>query len=386
MTLSLCLIARNEAHNLPRALESFRGICDEIVLADTGSSDDTAQVARALGARVFDVPWTDDFAAARNACIAHARGEWIFWLDADEMLLPESRPALTACLGRADAAGWFVLRQDLARIDRTDWFTEMWQLRLFRRDPRLRFVGRCHPDFRPSLTQIAAGDGRSVLASRVRLRHWGYVAELRPAKLRRAARLLELELRDRPGQLYYEVEYARTLHALGESREADRMLAVATDHMLVHRDDPSPPASVAEGLLEWLIASPEPSRPPGRGLTDARLSDLARRWFPRSAPLAWALARRSCDAGDFAAAAMLLEALVRMGREGTYDRYTSFDPRLLHEDAVLNLAVCRIRLAELDSAEALLRSLAGTPRQAEADANLAAVARLRSLGDATNGV
>jgi O-antigen biosynthesis protein len=59
---------------------------DEIIVVDTGSSDRTKEIAAEHGARVFDFPWCDNFAAARNEAIRHASGQWIFWLDADEYL------------------------------------------------------------------------------------------------------------------------------------------------------------------------------------------------------------------------------------------------------------------------------------------------------------
>jgi hypothetical protein len=84
--VSLCMIVRNEEHNLPACLQSARGLFDEIVIVDTGSTDRTKEIAGELGARVFDFPWVDNFAVARNESNRHATGDWIFWLDADDRL------------------------------------------------------------------------------------------------------------------------------------------------------------------------------------------------------------------------------------------------------------------------------------------------------------
>jgi glycosyltransferase involved in cell wall biosynthesis len=81
---SLCLIARNEQITLPACLRSVAGLFPDIFLADTGSTDRTKEIAAHFGARVFDFPWCDDFAAARNEGLRHATGAWIFWIDADE--------------------------------------------------------------------------------------------------------------------------------------------------------------------------------------------------------------------------------------------------------------------------------------------------------------
>jgi glycosyltransferase involved in cell wall biosynthesis len=99
--VSLCLIAKDEERLLPGCLESVRGVADEIVLVDTGSTDRTRELARAAGAKVLERPWDDDFAAPRNLAAAHATGDWILPLDADERLAPGSGPALRRALRRA---------------------------------------------------------------------------------------------------------------------------------------------------------------------------------------------------------------------------------------------------------------------------------------------
>ena len=187
--LSVCLIARNEEKSLPRALASVRGIADEVVVVDTGSTDRTAEIAKQSGAVVCHFPWCDDFSAARNVAIDHAKGDWIFWLDADEELLSESFDELRSNLARADALGFFIRRQDLKRADQLDFFTVMWQLRLFRRRADLRFLGRCHPDFR-NLAEVETKTGTVIQHSAVTIRHYGYIGDLVPAKLRRGARLM----------------------------------------------------------------------------------------------------------------------------------------------------------------------------------------------------
>lgn len=87
-TLSLTMIVKDESAWLPGCLDSVKPIVDEIIVADTGSNDNTRDVARAYGARVIEVPWENDFAKARNAGNAHASGDWLLQLDADERLDP----------------------------------------------------------------------------------------------------------------------------------------------------------------------------------------------------------------------------------------------------------------------------------------------------------
>jgi glycosyltransferase involved in cell wall biosynthesis len=86
-TLSVAIITFNEEANLPRTLESLGG-AGEIVVVDSGSTDATLEIARSFGARVFEEPWKG-FAAQKNSAIAHAAGDWVLSLDADEEVSPE---------------------------------------------------------------------------------------------------------------------------------------------------------------------------------------------------------------------------------------------------------------------------------------------------------
>ena len=105
------MIVRDEEENLSHCLESVRGLFDEIVVVDTGSVDRTKEIARAFGARVFDFVWIDDFAAARNEALAHATGDYAFWLDADDVVEPAENEKLNRLLQNlraGDEAGYVV--------------------------------------------------------------------------------------------------------------------------------------------------------------------------------------------------------------------------------------------------------------------------------------
>lgn len=86
-TLTACLIVKDEQERLPACLESIKGIWDQLVVVDTGSTDETVNIAKAYGAQVEHFEWCDDFSAARNYCETFATGDYIFWIDADETLI-----------------------------------------------------------------------------------------------------------------------------------------------------------------------------------------------------------------------------------------------------------------------------------------------------------
>ena len=86
VTMSLCMIARNESHQIAKAIESALPIVDEVIVVDTGSVDDTVKVAESLGGKVYFYQWNDDFSEARNTSLKYAHKNWILVLDADETI------------------------------------------------------------------------------------------------------------------------------------------------------------------------------------------------------------------------------------------------------------------------------------------------------------
>ncbi len=375
MSLSVCLVTRNEEKNMERVLRSVAGVADETIVVDTGSSDRTSELAAALGARVSQFAWQDDFAAARNDALARATQDWILWINPDEELLPQSRDNVKPCLERADALGYVVCVLDLLRADRPDETTQTYQARLFRRDAGVRYIGRLHPSFEVPLEELARRQGKQVYAADVTLRRHAYLSVPTPDKLRWAARLLEQELRDRPGQIHYLVEYGRTLLWLNDPR-GHEVLAEAAEQVRRVQSAPAPPTATVGSLLEYLLTvSPEHSR---SALSAAEAEELAMRWFRQTPPVLWALAQRRFQMGDFRRAAELLEDLVRMGRTGAYDHSLGFLPYVIGAPALMNLGVCYLRLGELDKAQYCFGQLLAHPEhQAQARQHYARVEALR---------
>ncbi|MBI4229585.1 MAG: glycosyltransferase [Planctomycetes bacterium] len=160
--LTLCVLARDEERALGGCLDSARGLADEVVVGDTGSSDGTVALARARGARVEAILWTDHFAEARNALLAHARGEWVLVLDADERLDGADHSVVRAALAPTHDAWWMVCRNYVRDASAcapeelrpapdahpeasgaVGWYPST-AYRLWRRAAALRFAGRLH--------------------------------------------------------------------------------------------------------------------------------------------------------------------------------------------------------------------------------------------------
>jgi glycosyltransferase involved in cell wall biosynthesis len=143
MTVAVALIVKNEELTLPRCLASVEGAVDEIVVVDTGSDDRTMEVAAACGARVFDFTWRDDFAAARQFAFDQVTTDWVFWLDADDVVLGADniRRDIAAATDDVHAFYWrYVLGRD---VNGEPTYT-YWRERCVRTGGTHRWVGRVH--------------------------------------------------------------------------------------------------------------------------------------------------------------------------------------------------------------------------------------------------
>jgi tetratricopeptide (TPR) repeat protein len=191
------MIARDEEPRIGNALESVAPFVDEMVVVDTGSTDRTREVALSCGARVYEFPWVDSFAAARNASLEQARGQWVFWMDADDVLAPECGPALRDLIRRRPARD--VAYQAQVRIPPGPGEfgpSVVDHVKLFPNRPDLRFEHRIHEQILPSLRRA----GVEVLFSDLSVIHQNYdrSAEGQAKKRRRDFRLLYQELLENP--------------------------------------------------------------------------------------------------------------------------------------------------------------------------------------------
>ena len=94
ITISLCMIVRDEEETIARCLETVEKIVDEIIVVDTGSVDRTKEIVEKYTSNIYDFQWIDDFAAAKKFFFSKATQEYILWLDADDVLLEDAQEAL----------------------------------------------------------------------------------------------------------------------------------------------------------------------------------------------------------------------------------------------------------------------------------------------------
>jgi len=221
--LSACLIVKDEEKALPECLESLRGLVDEVVVYDTGSTDNTVALAKGAGATVIEGYWDDDFSRARNAALEHCRGEWALWIDADERIRHPGGARVREVLGplRDDA-----LAVDIYNLGDDPSATDVnvhRALRIFRKS-RCVWYGTLHEQ-----VDLRAGAKGPFIVRPLRgahIDHIGYRADVVHGrdKLARNLRLAEAALAKReshPGQEgIAEMNVGRALAAMGRFAEA----------------------------------------------------------------------------------------------------------------------------------------------------------------------
>lgn len=178
--LSLCMIVRNEADWIARCLMSVKAAVDEMIIVDTGSTDNTIEIAKVLGAQVYDFPWTGHFAEARNYGLNQATGDWILWLDADEEVDAASAMSLRNVLDMDDKqlASIKLINYHGANPPHSDHAYLLGHHRLFRNGMGLQFRNSIHEQLNVN-EHVSLSD---IPLIPVKVHHYGYLDAVTTAK------------------------------------------------------------------------------------------------------------------------------------------------------------------------------------------------------------
>lgn len=211
-TISACMIVKNEEKLLPGCLKSIKNYVDEIIIVDTGSTDQTVFIAESYGAHVYHHPWENNFSKHRNQSFGYAKGDWIFYIDADEELLPGGGDALrTAVVTNEDVDALVVTLQCIFNHGDSTSYNN--SIRVFRNHRGLRYEGRVH--------NYIVGVKKAICVP-IHLFHHGYNLdeEARKRKFKRTTELLKKEIQENP-------ENPRPHHFLGASYLSENMFEEA---------------------------------------------------------------------------------------------------------------------------------------------------------------
>ena len=298
--VSLCMIVRDEEHNLEACLAPVAHLFDEIIIIDTGSHDRTVEIARRFTQHVHHLEWCDDFAAARNVSLRHATGDWIFWLDADDRISPENVERLKATLGSLPNHPVEYMMDVVCRpptLGAPE--TLISHPRLFRRHADLHWHGRVHEQLRPCPITL----GFEVVYSDVRIEHVGYAdAAVRQKKRRRDLRLLRMDYAVDPEDASTLFHLGQICAELGTAEESRKYLSRLLEAG-------RPPCDCMRAVFATLC---ELALAEGKFQEALAIADRALAMFPRNPRLMYLLAEALYELDQYAAAESALREIINL--------------------------------------------------------------------------
>jgi glycosyltransferase involved in cell wall biosynthesis len=226
-SLSVCVITKNESKFIEACLASVQSIAHEIIVVDSGSTDDTLSIAARFNARIFSIEWRNDYAWARNQAIAQCQGDWILFLDADEYL---QHPAQLARILRQNrnkkVGGYLIERTDIYRHKENGLIIHypVGLVRLFSNLRGYAYMGSVHEQINTSITDKGHQIGIVKKASIVHQVHMSSDDFLQ-SKQERYLQLINKELEKDPTNYWMLYQKAKTHWFLQEREMALQLFA-----------------------------------------------------------------------------------------------------------------------------------------------------------------
>jgi len=213
--IAAAIIVKDEADHLRRCLASVRELCDQIVVVDTGSTDDTVAVAQSFGATVLHRPWDGDFSAARNLGLDAIDADWILYIDADEEVRNADVAAVRHTLASAEGVAGFLVKF----ATHVGW-TPFWEHRIWRHRDDVRFRGVIHETTVPDLRRIVRDENQRFERIDLFMQHYGYEGDQRVKNERNLPMLLE-QVKNAPRRVYLWNHLGRVYDGLGRPDDAE---------------------------------------------------------------------------------------------------------------------------------------------------------------------
>ncbi|MGH9028899.1 MAG: glycosyltransferase family 2 protein [Acidimicrobiales bacterium] len=335
--LGAALIVKDEERVLGRCLGSIRGVVDEIVVVDTGSTDRSVSVAESFGARVIHREWDGDFSAARNHGLDHLRSHWVLYIDADEYLSEVSKDDLSRRLAtRSSCVAYRVLLR--ARPG----YTPYREYRIWRNRPDIRFWGVIHESHVEAIEAVVRAEGSSIEDIDILLEHDGYEGD-QTHKHERNLPLLLAQVEADPERSYLWDHIGRIHAALGHNEQARS--AWERGRQAVLRRERAASADVL--IYSDLIADNAV-----RSTPDPDLVAEADLLFPDNIGILWAGALDAEARGDPGEVARRVDRLVEIGPSTIATSAMAMDERVLGEWAFHLRGGARFRLGDIRGAAA----------------------------------
>jgi glycosyltransferase involved in cell wall biosynthesis len=217
--ISICMIVKNEEKNLNRCLQSIKQCKNyEIIIVDTGSTDDTIKIAKNHNAKIYEYRWGNDFSAARNKAMEYARGDWILILDADEELAPNSYENLKLDMAGRNIIGYRLPLENVGSpLNGVNYVP-----RFFRNAPGLYFIGKIHETIYASLIVVGEQWNMDQGMGYTKILHHGYQPDQIKikGKIKRNLEIYEDALAELPDEPSILMNYAHDLNHDGQTEKA----------------------------------------------------------------------------------------------------------------------------------------------------------------------
>jgi glycosyltransferase involved in cell wall biosynthesis len=222
--LSLCMIVQNEAANLPACLESVKDWVTEMVIFDTGSQDNTVEIAQHYGAKVIQGQWSEDFSQARNEALKSVTGDWVLVLDADETFNPKMLERVKTAIADDQTLVINLMRQEIGAAQSP--YSSV--SRLFRHHPQLSFNRPYHETIDDSVLTLLKKEPQWQILDLpgVAILHSGYRPDViqEKEKAQRAERLLTKALAANPHDAYLCSKLGALYLQLGKEKDGLKLL------------------------------------------------------------------------------------------------------------------------------------------------------------------
>ena len=239
-SISLCMIVKNEADNLLKCLDSVKELVAEAIVVDTGSDDQTKEIALNWGAKVYDFDWQNDFAVARNFALQQVTSDWVLVLDGDEVLVPDAIPEIKKAIAKDENLVINLIRHEIGAVSSP--YSQL--SRLFRSHQEIKFTRPYHALIDDYVLHLCKKEPHWQIfdLSTIAIKHYGYQPEVIKAqdKAQRAKQVMESYLQQHPRDAYVCSKLGALYSQLGENQKALKLLKTGL------KSNPETPAMLFE--------------------------------------------------------------------------------------------------------------------------------------------
>lgn len=331
--LSACLIVKDEQEFLEGCLHSLAGLVHEIVVVDTGSKDQTKDIARRFTGNIYTFSWNDNFSEARNYCVSKARGKWILQIDADERIRPVEYSYLKSLLAEPEVLAYRTLNECLP-----EYTASHRSFRLYRNDRRIRYTGVIHETVEKSVLSLVRSKGLKVENCDLYFEHLGYINDPQ-AKHKRDYPLLQKELeRDTSNGMNWH-RFALIQYHLNYIEEARVSNNTALTILRNQKDSLPPPDGVLLYHLEAYLKTDDEE-----DVYPILIEGLDH--YPHDPVLNYLLARAHIQNGKYSDAIPLFMRLIEQGRNNSFEQAISHPKHVFGEWAYDGLATAHFQMGE----------------------------------------